>query len=905
MNPSNNTSHKTLIYNCVIRSQFILLILSLCFTANELNAQKPQPVHDLEILHTEAEKINTQREGNRRIDLNTGVTRSHFAINQLLKVDTPEKMALNYLSSNMYLYGLQTPTMEDLVLHAVRTTDAGKVVRFRQHYEGYPVNKAEVTVSISPDNYVRMLQSSYVDEIKLKNIQSTITETEALSIATDYIKPTRLMQTSSSRLMIYHNEEMTRLAHEVMILASSPQGQWHVFVDAQTGEIFKVQNMLHYNCGKEHKHSENGCSHDPSTIPPGKKHRSIMAVVDGSGQVFDPDPLSSNTVAYGGNFADNNDATNVDLDNSRFDVVLRDIEETNGVYKLLGPYAEISDHDAPNKGLFTQNSSVFDFNREQDGFEAVTCYFHIDSMMRYINLTLGCEALPYQYNTGVLFDPSGANGADNSFYSSGAGTLTFGEGCVDDGEDSDVIHHELGHFLHDMVTSGGLSQNEGLSEGCGDYIAQSYNRSLGYWQPSDNAYNWVFNWDGHNECWNGRVTNNPDGYPAGLGGGLHADGTLWSSCMMDVWDAIGRDKCDKIFHEGLGMTNGNSNQDDAANAVYQAAINLGYDNADLTSIHNALSACGYDLPILNGPPVVAIDQSATNICLDDISTIEFFDVSSSTPPATSRLWTFEGGTPATSTDLNPVVTYATEGIFDVSLEVTNANGTNVLNLTDHITTLEGANCPSCDLGVNNTVVVISESGANNTYTSVINNPGGGIITDVNITNITGIHTYLGDLTFSITSPAGTIVQLNEDVCGTDEDFNVGFDDQAASGTLPCPYTDGMLYIPFQALSIFNGEDAAGDWTLTVLDDANLDGGELQSWSIEICKESEPTMCDDHLTVVNPINGDYYANLSISSDGIVQDMTSVSFTAGDFIELLSGFEVEQGADFTIEIGACPN
>jgi len=888
-------------------SSSLVLSIIFCLSANETFGQKFQEVHSLEIRHEQAEKINTERQENRKVDLATGNTRSLFAINEKATGDSPEQMALNYLKNNMAIFGLQDPTMEDLKLHAIRSTNAGKVIRFRQHLNGLPINKSEVTVSISPDHYIRMVQSSYVSEIKIESTNVSVSEETAIALANDYINPSLLMHGTSSHTMIYHNANMTRVAHEVVIIASIPQGQWHVFVDAQTGEIFKVQNMLHYNCGKDHNHGHNSCSHDPIDPPKGKKkYRSLMAVVDGTGKVFDPDPLSSNTVPYGGNYADNNDATNVDLDNSRFDIILRDIEETAGVYKLLGPYAEISDHDAPSNGLFTQNSSVFNFNREENGFEAVNCYFHIDSMMRYINVTLGCVAEPYQYNTGVLFDPSGANGADNSFYSSGAGTLTFGEGCVDDGEDSDVIHHELGHFLHDMVTSGGLSQTEGLSEGCGDYVAQSYNRSLGNWTPADPAYDWVFNWDGHNECWNGRVTNNTDGYPAGLGGGLHADGTLWSSCMMNVWDALGRDKTDKIFYEGLGMTNGSSNQDDSANAVYQAAINLGYSSADLTSIHTTLSACGYTLPALDGPPVAAIDQSATTICLDDINTIDFFDISTSSPPATGRVWTFEGGTPATSTDLNPVVTYATEGVFDVILEVTNVNGSNVLTLTDHITTLAGPNCPSCLIGSNNTVVPISESGANNTYTSIINIPGGGLITDVNVSNITGLHSYLGDLTFSLTSPAGTLVQLNEDVCGTDNDFNVGFDDQAASGTLPCPYTDGMLYIPFQALSAFNGEDASGDWTLTILDDANLDGGELQSWEIEICTESAPPPnCDDDLVITDPTTNEYTANVSIISDGIVPNMNAVVFRAGQFIDLNNDFEVELGATFTVEIGPCPN
>ena len=47
--------------------------------------------------------------------------------------------------------------------------------------------------------------------------------------------------------------------------------------------------------------------------------------VDGTGMVFDPDPLSVSGQTYGGNFSDNNDATNAELDAARSSVVLRDI----------------------------------------------------------------------------------------------------------------------------------------------------------------------------------------------------------------------------------------------------------------------------------------------------------------------------------------------------------------------------------------------------------------------------------------------------------------------------------------------------------------------------------------------------------------------------------------------------
>ena len=63
--------------------------------------------------------------------------------------------------------------------------------------------------------------------------------------------------------------------------------------------------------------------------------------------------------------------------------------------------------------------------------------------------------------------------------------------------------------------------------------------------------------------------------------------------------------------------------------------------------------------------------------------VNFTDQSSGA--VTSWLWTFEGGTPATSTDQNPTVTYNTTGVFDVTLEVGDGTTTSTLENTDMIT----------------------------------------------------------------------------------------------------------------------------------------------------------------------------------------------------------------------------
>jgi PKD repeat protein len=53
-------------------------------------------------------------------------------------------------------------------------------------------------------------------------------------------------------------------------------------------------------------------------------------------------------------------------------------------------------------------------------------------------------------------------------------------------------------------------------------------------------------------------------------------------------------------------------------------------------------------------------------------------------------WTFQGGSPATSTSTSQVVSYATPGTYSVSLTATNTTGTNTMNKTSYVTVVNGA-----------------------------------------------------------------------------------------------------------------------------------------------------------------------------------------------------------------------
>lgn len=77
--------------------------------------------------------------------------------------------------------------------------------------------------------------------------------------------------------------------------------------------------------------------------------------------------------------------------------------------------------------------------------------------------------------------------------------------------------------------------------------------------------------------------------------------------------------------------------------------------------------------------------SQTTVCTGN--PINFFDASYSN--VTSWNWTFEGGSPASSTVMNPSVSWSSGGTYDVTLEVSDGSSTVEVTFEDFITVLDG------------------------------------------------------------------------------------------------------------------------------------------------------------------------------------------------------------------------
>jgi Zn-dependent metalloprotease len=292
--------------------------------------------------------------------------------------------------------------------------------------------------------------------------------------------------------------------------------------------------------------------------------------------VFMPDPLTRAKKYYNPPFIDDNNGFNPSLDSQRV-LVNIDVTEVSGEYLLENDYVRISDFDAPNIPPVKSNTPQFFYERSQSGFEDVNVLYHISEFQKYVQ-SLGYNLASYR----IAADPHALNGDDNSLFSPATNPprLYFGTGGVEDAEDADVIVHEYGHGLsNDANNANTGNERRALDEGLCDYFATSYSKSIDTFRWGD-----MFTWDGHNEYWDGRSANNLKRYPDDLSSSIHANGEIWSSALMEVWDAAGKEVADKLMLQALYALAPNMNFRNAARE-FIIADSLIYGGAHYCSIY--------------------------------------------------------------------------------------------------------------------------------------------------------------------------------------------------------------------------------------------------------------------------------------------------------------------------------
>ena len=173
------------------------------------------------------------------------------------------------------------------------------------------------------------------------------------------------------------------------------------------------------------------------------------------------------------------------------------------------------------------------------------------------------------------------------------------------------------------------------------------------------------------------------------------------------------------------------------------------------------------IDVLGTPVLPVAEFTADNTSIIEGESVQFTDLSTN---ALQWDWTFVGGTPSTSSDRHPYVTYNLPGTYTVELTVTNEDGSDTETKTAYITVAEILYPPTADFGANITLI---EEGESVQFTDMsTNNPhtwnwtfqgaatGTSTVQNPNVT-------YNNAGTYSV-----TLVAINDD--GSDTEVKTGY-----------------------------------------------------------------------------------------------------------------------------------
>jgi M6 family metalloprotease-like protein len=487
----------------------------------------------------------------------------------------PAEAALQFLRENARFFGLKED-LSDLNKVSEKTTLGGGNVEFQQVYNGLPIENARVQVNLNREGRIIQIVNSYMP-ISGAIEQAKISKEQAAEIAiAEFLRTTPASERSkreklSKNMQLLGRAELqlkepprisetffVRLrsmvrAYKILITALKPFGVKEFVVDAISGSILLTRDREHTS-------------------------------VDGTGQVFIPNPVNSNnnnTYTDSGAGGTGVPTTNP---NPYYTVSLQNLNDASGgSFTLRGPFAILEDIEAPSNTPPSESSaSNFVYQRSNAQFDDVMLYYHIDRMQRYIQ-SLGFVDVN---NRQIRVDSDGFSGADNSHYVNspvGVGYLAFGHGGVDDAEDADVIAHEYGHAIQANVTQDkydGVGFPRAMGEGFGDYWAVSsfFNET----QASGHDQPCVMEWDQAPNCLR-RVDENLTADDFVAGGDEHDNGQIWSRALWEVLRALGKTTADRLILQSHFNVPDNPTFKQAADAILTADLQL-YSGSHLTQL---------------------------------------------------------------------------------------------------------------------------------------------------------------------------------------------------------------------------------------------------------------------------------------------------------------------------------
>ncbi len=375
---------------------------------------------------------------------------------------------------------------------------------------------------------------------------------------------------------------------------------------------------------------------------------------------------------------------------------------------------------------------------------------------------------------------------------------------------------------------------------------------------------------------------------------VHDDGEIWSQTLWDLRAQLGVSNARRLITSGLRLAPNNPSFLEARDAIlladraaggpnYEAlwsvfaARGMGF-SASTTSSAATTATAAFDLPPRLVHESTTISDPAPGGDGDDVAepgeTVSFVEELRNPNPTdtTDTVGVLSASTPGVVVDPAPSswptpILAGLSGVNSPPFRVTLPAGASCdsdvqLSLALSTSQSAGFSIPlrlpvgSKSSGGGPVTIPAGGGGLDSTLTF----DGDGPVVDLELRIARLAHTWVGDLTVTLTSPAGTTVTLMDrpgagvDGASGNDFVELVLDDHAATAIEDIPATSpaggysGRLR-PDEPLSAFDGEPRQGTWTLNVRDNYPADdSGTLHAWGIrpetDTCPNRAPDAADD-------------------------------------------------------------
>jgi len=451
---------------------------------------------------------------------------------------TPRSIAWQFLEANREHLGIKSELDRLDLRRTIHGLGADHLI-FQQVWRRRRIHRAYVTVHIGRDRRVYLVKSRAVPEDILRETHEPRLEAgRAVRLALAAVRSARGSARVVGRpeLLWYPLRRLLHPAWRVRIYRTRPRSEIIAYVHAITGRIISRVDNLAEAMGRATVFLPN---------PMARAHG--FQPLDDKRRILRPPPSAYVPVTLTGLRG------NGRLDGRRVTT------------RLTKPRA-------------WSRSLDFAMPSFRAGFEEVSAYYHVNEAIAYLE-GLGYHGARRVFREPIRVDARGTRD-DNSWYSPGEKTLTFGTGDVDDAEDGETVLHEFGHALQDAICHdfGQSAEAAAMGEGFGDYFAASFFAGRKP-RPYRDA---VMTWDG------ARGAGEPpppcvrrldsaltyESFDHGGNADEHDNGQIWSATLWDIWKAVERHVADRIIIDSHFQLDGFTSFARGARAILDADRNL-------------------------------------------------------------------------------------------------------------------------------------------------------------------------------------------------------------------------------------------------------------------------------------------------------------------------------------------